>query len=127
VISPLGRHTSGAVRIVVAVACACVVAGLGPAEAATNAKPPFVGPVAYNPFTVHGVRFRPSELVTVRVDVRGEPRVTKTIRAGAAGTFRVRFPRLRIDECTAYTIQATGARGSRARYTEPPPLCGPYP
>ena len=80
-----------------------------------------------DPVVVRGLRFLPSERVTVRVAVRGGPRVAKTVRAGAGGGFTTRFASLSLGQCAAFTVSATGARGSRAAYTEPFPACGPAP
>jgi hypothetical protein len=112
------------VKIVVFVASACVISTVAAADAVATAKPS-IGPLTQSPFTVRGVGFRPFELDTVTVDMRDESPSRKTVRAGAAGVFRLGFPRLNVDKCTGYTIFARGRRGSRARYTEPPPACGP--
>ena len=62
---------------------------------------------------VHGVRFRPSERVTVRVMVAGSVRV-HVLRATAAGTFTTTFAAVSLERCAGYLVTARGSRGSTA-------------
>lgn len=67
------------------------------------------------------------ERVTVRIVVRGGPTVTKTVTAGLRGGWTVRALGLSLGHCTFFAVRATGARGSRAAYTEYLPPCGAVP
>jgi hypothetical protein len=78
-----------------------------------------------DPVTVRGFGFGQGERVTVRVVIRGGPRETTLVRAGPRGGFVAAFPGLAVTQCTAYTIQALGWRGSRASRVQLPPPCGP--
>jgi hypothetical protein len=80
-----------------------------------------------SPLTVRGTRFVAHEPVIVRVVLRGGPRVTKAVTAGAAGTWTVRFRKVSLGSCDSFFLRAEGARGSRAAYTEFPPPCGAAP
>jgi hypothetical protein len=80
-----------------------------------------------SPLTVRGTRFGAQEPVIVRVVVRGGPRFTKAVTAGAAGTWTVRFRGVSLGSCASFFLRAEGARGSRAAYTEFPPPCGAAP
>ena len=81
-----------------------------PAEGATAR--PALRPVSLQPLTVQGVRFRANERVTLLLASEGVAS-KRVVRAGALGRFTVRYT-LRVDRCTSYTLQAIGARGSRA-------------
>jgi hypothetical protein len=78
-----------------------------------------------SPLVVRGTRFSAWESVTVRVVVRGGPRATKTLRAGAGGTWTARFRSTDLGRCDSFWVRAVGGRGSKAAYTELPPPCGP--
>jgi hypothetical protein len=80
-----------------------------------------------SPVVVRGAAFHGGEAVRVRAIVRGGPRLAKSVTAGSNGVFRARFVSLSLKECSFLTVQATGARGSRASYTWHPPLCGAAP
>jgi hypothetical protein len=98
------------------------------AAAGTSAGRPTVRPIDRSPLVVRGGNFKPGETVSVRVVLRGRPRVVpKPAATTATGAFTMRFPSLVIGYCTAFTIIATGSRGSMARYTRHPPPCGPGP
>jgi hypothetical protein len=79
------------------------------------------------PVVVRGFQFMARERVTVRVVVRGGPSATKTLRAGAHGTWTARFQGVSVGLCSSFVVRATGARGSRAGYTEHLPPCGAAP
>jgi hypothetical protein len=80
-----------------------------------------------SPVVVRGTRFVPRENVTVRVIVRGGPRWTKTVTAGAGGTWTARFRSASLGRCASFWVRAAGGRGSKAAYTELPPPCGAAP
>ena len=107
-----------AVLVFVALACSSVAAG-------ADSKPkPRVFVVDRTPLAVRGVSFDAGERVLVRAVVRGGARATKTVVAGSSGVFSMRFASLRVRRCAFVTVQATGAHGNRATFTQMPPLCG---
>jgi hypothetical protein len=108
------------------VALAAGVAANAPGAPATS-EVARVALLDRSPVVVRGVRFRTRETVTVRVVIRGGASSTKPVRAGAGGTWTARFPALSAGHCAAVVVRATGARGSRAAYTELPPPCGAAP
>lgn len=110
------------------VIAAIALAVLAPSAAATrtDSKPRLLV-VDRTPLVVRGLRFRAAERVQVRVVVRGGARAAKTVVAGRDGVFNARFASLRVGRCAFVTVQATGTRGSRATFTQHPPLCGPAP
>ena len=73
---------------------------------------PALRPLSLQPLTVQGLRFRANERVTLLLASDGVAS-KRVVRAGALGRFTVRYT-LRVDRCTSYTVQAIGARGSRA-------------
>lgn len=77
------------------------------------------------PVTVVGAQFRPHE--HVRVVVRTRRSYARETDASAAGSFRIRFPRVRLGVCTPYSARATGNRGSRAVAKPTLELCGAPP
>ncbi len=74
------------------------------------------------PLVLRGVHFIPEE--RVRVTVRTERRLSKTVTAGATGTFVVRFA-TSYDRCLGLAAVGVGDRGSRARLNTPDLLCPP--
>jgi hypothetical protein len=82
------------------------------APAAGATARPALRPVSLQPLTVQGLRFRANERVTLLLASDGLAS-KRVVRAGALGRFTVRYT-LRVDRCTNYTLQAIGARGSRA-------------
>jgi hypothetical protein len=108
--------------------CTAYAVGAAVATAGTSAGKPLVRPVDRSPLVVRGANFKPGEAIAVRVAVRGRARVApKPAAATVRGAFTVRFPSLILGDCAAFTIIATGSRGSTARYTMHPPPCGPAP
>lgn len=105
-----------------------VIAGLAPqaAQSGSGAKPRLVV-LDRSPLVVRGLRFKADEGVRIRAILRGGPRATKTVVASAGGVFKVRFATVWPGECAFLTVQATGARGSRASFTLHPPPCGAAP
>ena len=59
---------------------------------------------------VKGTGFKPGEAVTI--SLAGDQTWTRHATASAAGTFSADFGALTINECSAYTLTATGAKGS---------------
>ena len=103
-----------------------VVAGLLPSAtvAGSGSKPRLIM-LDRSPLVVRGLYFDAGEAVRVRAIVRGGPRLAKSVTAGRNGVFGARFASLSLKRCSFLTVQATGARGSRASFTLHPPLCGP--
>lgn len=64
-------------------------------------------------FAVRGTSFQAGEHILVIAIVNGE-RGSKRLAAGTGGGFVARFPTLHIGSCGAYTVRATGDRGSRS-------------
>jgi hypothetical protein len=105
-----------------------LVAGLLPSAVASGSgSKARLTIVDRSPVVVRGASFRAGEAVRVRAIVRGGPRLAKSVVAGRNGVFSARFVSLSLSRCSVVTVQATGARGSRASYTSPRPLCGPAP
>jgi hypothetical protein len=83
------------------------------ATPAVAAQPrPVLRPISLQPLTVQGLRFRANERVTLLLAAEGVAS-KRVVRAGTGGRFTVRYA-LRVEQCTTYTVQAIGARGSRA-------------
>jgi hypothetical protein len=111
------------VVVLVALAALCTpVASASPQPARAH-----VVVLERSPLTVRGTRFAAREPVLVRVVLRGGPRFTKAVTAGAAGTWTARFRGVSLGACDSFFLRAEGARGSRAAYTEFPPPCGAAP
>ena len=107
-----------AVLVFVTLACSTVAAG-------ADSKPqPRVFVVDRTPLVVRGLSFDAGERVLVRAVVRGGARAMKTAFANRSGVFSMRFANLRVRRCAFVTVQATGAHGNRATFTQMPPLCG---
>jgi hypothetical protein len=86
--------------IIVLVAVAAAVAGTARLQVTARA-----------PFTLHGVGFVPAERITIVVQTA--ERHVKVVTASQDGAFTVRFD-VSFGVCPAYTVSATGSRGSRA-------------
>jgi len=104
-----------------------MVVGSGTASVASDpattvpplAKPLLlVGPLA--PLTIHGIRFKARERLTVTLDGgRSGIRQVLTNRAGAfSAAFNIKFL-----PCRTVTIRAVGSKGSRAVRQLPRPNC----
>lgn len=74
---------------------------------------PSLQAVSTQPLDVHGVRFRPTERVIVRVVAAGSVRV-HIVRATPVGTFTTRFTAVTLERCTAWVVTARGSKGSTA-------------
>ena len=70
--------------------------------------------VKLKPFTVRGTGFTSRERVTFTLSAgaKGTARGTAT----AAGKVTVTFPKVRLAACTAYTLRAVGASGTKATF-----------
>jgi hypothetical protein len=99
-----------------------LVALLAPAALASGT--PALRAVTMQPLALQGIRFRPSERVTVRVVVSGKARVHVVV-ATRAGTFTTTFTAVSLGRCTRYVIVASGSRGSTATLRRIFPDCAP--
>jgi hypothetical protein len=90
--------------------------------AAVNHKPTLVMDRATA--VVRGTSFKAREVVRVVV-VGADAPWSKSIRATAAGTFRVSLPAGALPRCGAYVVRATGNQGSKASLAVRTPECNP--
>jgi hypothetical protein len=88
----------------------CAVAATAPA-AATKAT---VRIVKLSPLTIRGTGFKPAERVTVTLSA-GAAGSARGI-ATAAGTVTVTIPKAKVTACTAYTLRAVGAAGTKVTF-----------
>jgi hypothetical protein len=93
-------------------------------EASTAKRTALLRLAAPHPVTLRGSRFLTGERVTVIASSQGRIR-TKSVTAGTAGTFRVRFTDMPFDRCQGFLAVARGARGSVAVYKLPDLMCPP--
>src|SRR3954452_16084041 len=102
--------------LLVAFTLAAPASGIGPRA--------WVSVETTHPFVVEGARFQPREHVRVVVWANGTGR--KMVTAGGRGGFVVRFPGLTTaPPCGAYTVRATGDRGSHAALKVTPECAQP--
>ena len=82
--------------------------------AEANVPRPTVRVSDTHPFTVRGAHFQPLErvLLVVRTKVKRQREITATDE----GAFVARFRRVRVGSCPAYSVVATGNKGSRASF-----------
>ena len=99
---------------------AALAAGAAPAETTRTAT---LRIVDRTPVTVRGAGFRAGERVSVVL--RAKRRYVRTVRAGAGGSFVMRFA-LYADLCTAFNLRAAGNSGAVAYIARKlPPQCAP--
>jgi hypothetical protein len=67
--------------------------------------------VKLSPLTIRGTGFKPSERVTLTLSAGATGTVRGT--ATSTGTVTVSFPKAKVAACTAYTLRAVGAAGTR--------------
>jgi hypothetical protein len=80
-----------------------------------TAASPALRLLSRHPVTIRGRSFHPGERVRLRLNVPSTgTRRLKTGSAGATGTFTVAFRGLAVGKCTAFSVTAIGATGSRA-------------
>ncbi len=70
--------------------------------------------VKLNPLTIRGSGFKPAERVTLTLSAGATGTVRGT--ATAAGTITVSFPKAKVTACTAYTLRAVGAAGTKVTF-----------
>ena len=89
-----------------------VAAALLLVAGASSATRPSVRVASRQPLTIVGRGFQPNERVTVTAIANG--RHVTTVRATAAGRFRVRFRHVRVKRCLAFIVSARGSLASFA-------------
>jgi hypothetical protein len=100
------RAVVAALALVVALPATAQPDALAPKRAALKLE-------STAPLTISGRHFGVREpVVLIYFDPDGSSRVV-ALRATGKGTFKARFP-IRVRRCDAFTVRATGARGSRA-------------
>lgn len=113
--APLSRATIFGVRRLLLL---LTLAGLLAAPAGAVGRP-MLSTLATEPVAVHGARFRPAELVTVRIAAAGSVRV-HVVRATASGSFTTTFTAVSLERCAPYFVIARGSRGSTATLRRSP-------
>lgn len=85
---------------------------------------PVVRLVHVSPATVSGTGFHPRERILVTVG-SGRTAMRRRVVSTARGGFVARFAKpLRKTACDQVFVTAVGARGDRAAWKSPPPVCG---
>ncbi len=80
--------------------------------------------VKLSPLTIRGSGFKPAERVTLTLSAGAAGRAKGT--ATATGILRVSFPKTKVTACTAYTLRAVGASGTRVTFKHTvKPSCKP--
>ena len=97
----------------VAVAAVLMLVLAVPAEGATSPHRASLKLGSVAPLVIGGRQFGAREAVVVTYIAADETTRRVGVRALRDGSFQASFD-LRLDRCTAFTIRATGARGSRA-------------
>ena len=77
-----------------------------------------------HPVALRGSRFLSGERVTIVASSQSRVR-SRTVTAGDAGGFLVRFMGMPFDRCRGFLAVARGARGSFAIYRLPELMCPP--
>jgi hypothetical protein len=83
------------------------------AASVATAQPGKLNVISGSQFVVRGTAFKPHEHVLVVVTAAGQ-HGSKRLSAGPGGAFVARFPSIDIGSCAAFTVRATGDRGSHA-------------
>jgi hypothetical protein len=116
-----------AVKQVLTVAAVVVLAWLLASAALAGKRHPRISIVDQSPVVVVGRGFAARERVTVRA-IHGQARLTKTVRATAAGSFRASLGDIDDSTCSpVLSVAVVGAAGSRAtaaQHIAIPPPCG---
>jgi hypothetical protein len=110
---------------VVAVIVLALLAGAGPAARGSPRARPALRLVTVSPLSVHGSGFRARERVRVRLRAHGTLTATRHVRATRRGGFTVRFARVLIARCSAFSISAVGRSGRKATLGRVRPKCPP--
>jgi hypothetical protein len=104
----------------VAVVCAAAAFLVG-----FSGSDPRLAVVRTGPVTVKGTGFKAHDRVRVHLAAPGIDR-THRQRATARGSFTTAFESADVDECSGFTVTATGSGGERAKvHRRPPRACAP--
>jgi hypothetical protein len=113
------------VKVIVAVTASLLLALTAAAQVDASGQRRAVLKLAgAHPVSLRGSKFLAGEQVTVVVHSAGRTK-SRTVTAGAAGVFLVRFGNLPVDRCQGFLAFARGARGSIARFKLPELMCPP--
>ena len=97
----------------VAVAAVLMLVLAIPAHGASSPRRAFLKLGSVAPLVISGKQFGAREPVVVTYIAADETTRRVGVRAKRDGSFQASFD-LRLDRCTAFTVRAAGARGSRA-------------
>jgi hypothetical protein len=101
-------------------AAATAVAGIA-AGGGTHAPPARLRLVDTDPVTLRATGFRPHEHVRITVFPRDQ--LVRRVTAGSGGSFTMRLPGVDLNNCTGFSVTATGNEGSRATFKRAPGVC----
>jgi hypothetical protein len=119
------RHTVEVKALIaLTVALALALPAAAGVEASTAKRIASLRLATAHPVAFRGSRFLAAERVVVVASSNGRQR-SRTVTAGAAGTFMVRFTSMPFDRCDGLVAVARGARGSFAVYKLPQVMCPP--
>jgi hypothetical protein len=99
-------------RAAIVAALLAVLVGAVAAAAPAAAAKATLRVVKLTPLTIRGTGFKPAEHVKVALSAGASGTVRGT--ATAAGMLTVSFPKAKVTACTAYTVRAVGAAGTKA-------------
>jgi hypothetical protein len=96
----------------------CLAALVAVSAAGAASSEPRLSLAQYQPLTLRGHGFEPSELVRVSAKLNARAPVKTRVRAGAGGGFTAPLGTLRLGRCgNELTVSAVGGRGSRVGWT----------
>jgi hypothetical protein len=101
-------------RAAIVAALLAVLVGTVAAAAPAAAAKATLRVVKLSPLTIRGTGFKPAEHVKVALSAGASGTVRGT--ATAAGTLTVAFPKAKVTACTAYTLRAVGAAGTKVTF-----------
>jgi hypothetical protein len=108
-----------------AVAALVLVVSAAAGPAAPAQARPALRLVALSPVSVHGSGFGAREQVRVRLRAHATFIATRHVRATRRGGFTVRFAKVLIDRCSAFSVTAVGRSGRRATLARERAVCPP--
>jgi hypothetical protein len=111
------------VMLAVLLLAAVPAAGATTAAGVARATPPVLRLLANDVPTFRGTGFKPHERVRLAIQ-DGRSRVVVAV-ASAAGTFTKAVPTANPNNCTGFSVIATGNHGSHATLKRPPGVCPP--
>jgi hypothetical protein len=124
--NPCSEWHTGRVKALAALtlALALLLPAAARVEASTAKRTASLRLATAHPVALRGSRFLSGERVTVVASSQGRIR-SRTVTAGDAGTFLVRFAGMPFDRCEGFLAVARGSRGSLAVYKLPDLMCPP--